>query len=76
MSIFFLIVWPALLAAVDDDPGRATADLVTVGDAEAVVDLGVAEMVPKVVTCFGSVSVDGAAGEVDGGAELSCIDPN
>lgn len=76
MSIFFLTVWPALVAAVDDDPGRDTADLVTVGDAEAVAGLGAAEMLPKVLTCFGSVSVDGAAGDVDGGAELSSIDPN
>lgn len=76
MSIFFLTVGPALEAAVDDDPGRDTAGFVTVGDAEAVGGLGVAEMLPKVLTCFGSVSVDGAAGDVDGGAELSSIDPN
>jgi hypothetical protein len=76
MSSFFLTVGPALEAAVDDDPGRDTAGLATVGDAEAVCCLWVAEMLPKVLTCFGSVSVDGAAGDVDGGAELSSIDPN
>jgi hypothetical protein len=76
MSIFFLTVWPALVAAVDDDPDSDTADLATVGDAETVPGLEVAEMLPKVLTCFGSVSVEGAAGDVDGGAELSSIDPN
>ena len=76
ISSFLLTVWPALEAAVDDDPGRDTADLVTVGDAETVAGLGETEMLPKVLICFGSVSVDGGAGDGDGGAELSSIDPN
>ena len=52
MSSLFLTVVSALEAAVADDPGRDAAGLVTVGDAEAVGGLGVAEMLPKVLTCF------------------------
>ena len=50
--LIFLTVGPALEAAVGDGPDRDTTGLVTVGNVEAVGGLGVAEMLPKVLTCF------------------------
>lgn len=50
--LIFLTVGPALEAAVGDGPDRDTTGLVTVGNVEAVGGLGVAEMRPKVLTCF------------------------